>query len=241
MHFQQKDVYTINDLLEIMVLLRSPGGCPWDREQTHRSIRNNFLEETYEAVEAIDREDRDLLKEELGDVLLQVVFHARLEEEKGSFNFADVVDGVVRKLVERHPHVFGTATAADGEEAYASWEEVKKRSHGRTTDSQTLESVSKTLPALMRAQRVQKKAAKARKMDETLPGALFQLEDAAGKLKQAADSGKTAECAGKVGKLLFSAVAVSRLLGVESEQALADSCDHFIAEFREAEEQPERK
>lgn len=240
MHFQRKDTYTMDDLLTIMTLLRSPGGCPWDREQTHRSIRNNFLEETYEAVEAIDRNDRDLLKEELGDVLLQVVFHARLEEEDGGFNFADVVDGVARKLVERHPHVFGTSTAANSDEAYANWEEVKKRSHGRTTDSQTLAGVSTALPALMRSQRVQKKAAKAKKVDEGLPEALSVLENAVGELRKAATSGK-AGCGNRVGDLLFSVVTVSRLLGVEAEQVLADSCDRFIADFREMEKKREAK
>ncbi len=161
MQFERKEKYTIDDLLEIMEILRSPEGCPWDREQTHKSIRNNLIEETYEAVEAIDTENSELLCEELGDVLLQVVFHAQLEKEKGGFDFSNVVDGVAKKLIERHPHVFGDVTVKDSSEVLANWDAIKRRTKGRKTIADVLEGVSPALPALMRSQKLAKKAAKA--------------------------------------------------------------------------------
>ena len=116
MEFKKKDKYSMDDLLQIMKILRAPGGCPWDREQTHQSIRNCFIEETYEAIEAIDTEDPILLQEELGDVLLQVLFHSEIEQEEGRFDFSDVVDGEAKKMVERHPHVFGSVTVDGADE-----------------------------------------------------------------------------------------------------------------------------
>ena len=127
MDFQQKERYTIGDLEHIIALLRAPGGCPWDIEQTHQSVRANLIEETYEAVEAIDTNNMELLKEELGDVLMQVLFHAQMEAEQGTFTFADVVDGVAKKLIVRHPHVFGDAKAATPEESLELWNEIKRQ------------------------------------------------------------------------------------------------------------------
>ena len=143
-----------------MRLLRAPGGCPWDREQTHRSVRANFIEETYEAVEAIDTDNAQLLEEELGDVLLQVVLHARMEEEAGRFSFADVVNGVARKLVLRHPHVFGDVTVSDTGQVLDNWDAIKKQSKNQQTTAEVLKSVSPALPALMRSDKLQKKAEK---------------------------------------------------------------------------------
>ena len=135
--FPRKEHYTWEDFLEMVRLLRSPGGCPWDREQTHASIRRNFLEETYEALDAIDRDDPADMREELGDVLLQTVFHAQMETERGRFTMADVVDAVAKKLVYRHPHVFGDASAANGQEALDNWEARKRaeKGHTRTADA----------------------------------------------------------------------------------------------------------
>ena len=127
MSFEKKDKYTIEDLLEIMKILRAPGGCPWDREQDHHSIRASFIEETYEAVEAIDTDNTELLKEELGDVLLQVVFHSRIEEEAGRFNFDDVADGICKKMIVRHPHVFGDVTVENSADVLKNWDEIKKK------------------------------------------------------------------------------------------------------------------
>ena len=151
--FQYVDSYGIEDLLRIMELLRAPGGCPWDREQTHQSIRRNMLEEAYEAVEAIDEEDPEHLKEELGDVLLQVVFHARMAEEEGLFSFGDVVDGVAKKMVFRHPHVFGAVRAEDSEQALDTWDAQKREEKSQRTATDTLEAVARSLPALIRRRR----------------------------------------------------------------------------------------
>ncbi|HBC25804.1 MAG TPA: nucleoside triphosphate pyrophosphohydrolase, partial [Ruminococcaceae bacterium] len=135
MEFRKKEKYTMEDLLQIMKILRSPDGCPWDREQDHRSIRSCFLEETYEAVEAIDTGDADLLREELGDVLLQVVFHSQLESEAGRFDFSDVADGICKKMIVRHPHVFGDVQVHSSEEVLQNWDAIKKKTKRQKTQA----------------------------------------------------------------------------------------------------------
>ena len=158
--FEQKDKYSVADLLRIMEILRAPDGCMWDRAQDHHSIRQNFIEETYEVCEAIDDEDTEHLKEELGDVLLQVVFHAQMEKEKGVFDMDDVADGICKKLIFRHPHIFGDVTVGSTDEILSNWDDLKRKEKKQETDTSTLESVSKSLPSLIRAQKLQKKAAK---------------------------------------------------------------------------------
>ena len=161
-----KEHYTFDDLTAIMALLRSEDGCPWDRAQDHRSIRKNLIEECYEAVEGIDRDDRALLCEELGDVLLQIVFHAQISADRGSFDIDDVVDGVCRKMIRRHPHIFGDARAADPADAYARWEEIKRSEKGSSSACESMEGVAKTLPSLMRTQKLLKKVEKAGLFEE---------------------------------------------------------------------------
>ena len=146
--FQRKDFYSYEDFLEIMRLLRAPGGCPWDREQTHSSIRRNFLEETYEVLDAIDHDDASGMCEELGDVLMQVAFHAQIEAERGRFTMANVVDGVARKLVYRHPHVFGDVQADTSQQVLANWDVLKRREKGQRSTADAVEAVPHTLPAL---------------------------------------------------------------------------------------------
>ena len=153
--FNPKDRYNMEDLTEIMALLRSPEGCPWDREQTHDSIRRNFIEEVYEAADAIDRRDDANLREELGDVLLQVVFHARIAQEGGRFDLSDVIDEVCKKLVRRHPHIFGGTAANTSEEALKNWDQIKKEEKGQKTAFQSLEQIPISLPALAYADKMQ--------------------------------------------------------------------------------------
>lgn len=153
--------YGIDDLLAIMERLRQPDGCPWDREQDHHSIRNDFIEETYEAAEAIDRENREELCEELGDVLLQIVFHCQIEREQQGFDFTDVCDGICKKLIERHPHVFGSISVENSDEVLENWDMIKQKSKHQNTFTDTLKSVPAAYPALMRAQKIQKRAKKA--------------------------------------------------------------------------------
>ena len=155
--FEIKDCYKFDDLLRIMEILRAPDGCMWDREQDHHSIRRNFIEETYEVCEAIDDEDTEHMKEELGDVLLQVVFHTQMEKEKGTFDIDDVADGICKKLIFRHPHIFGNVEVASSEEVLRNWDDLKRKEKHQETDTQALESVAKSLPSLIRAEKLQQK------------------------------------------------------------------------------------
>lgn len=232
--FQYVDSYGIEDLLRIMELLRAPGGCPWDREQTHQSIRRNMLEEAYEAVEAIDEEDPEHLKEELGDVLLQVVFHARMAEEEGLFSFGDVVDGVAKKMVFRHPHVFGAVWAEDSEQALDTWDAQKREEKSQRTATDTLEAVARSLPALIRAEKVQSKAAKAGFEFADVSGALDKLDEEMRELREAAERGTN--FSEEFGDVLFAAVKAGRFLNVDPEDALNATCEKFIARFRRVEE-----
>ena len=150
--YEKKEHYTIDDLAEIVTLLRSEEGCPWDKVQTHQSIRSDLIEETYEVIEAIDQDDPEMLREELGDLLLQVVFHTRIETEQEHFTLEDVCTDICNKLIVRHPHVFSTVQADTTEEVLKNWDAIKEETKHQTTRTQTLEAVAKTLPALMRAQ-----------------------------------------------------------------------------------------
>ena len=229
MDYNSGKKYTVEDLLAIMKKLRAPDGCPWDREQTHHSIRKCFIEETYEALEAIDTENTDLLKEELGDVLFQVVFHSELEKEKGTFDFSDVVDGVSRKMILRHPHVFGNTEVSGTADVLKNWDAIKKETKGQNTQKEVLESVSKALPALMRSAKVLKKAEKAgfkregSEVYQDLSDSVVAAQDLA--------SGKNTEAEKVIGRLLLAVVNVSNLLDVDPEEALTRSCDDFIEEF----------
>jgi tetrapyrrole methylase family protein/MazG family protein len=234
--FQLKDKYNIEDMLNIMAILRSPEGCPWDREQTHKSIRSCFIEETYEVVEAIDTDDSELLQEELGDVLLQVLFHSQLESEKGSFNFSDVVDGIAKKMIIRHPHVFGDTVVSNSDEVLVNWDAIKKQTKSQSSQTEVLQSVSKALPALMRSAKVQHKAAKVGFDWPDVSGALDKVAEETDELKEAVASGNQEDCVEELGDLLFSVVNVARFLEVEPEHALSLSCDKFISRFQEMEQ-----
>ena len=233
--FQYKDSYDVRDLEEIVRILRAPGGCPWDAEQTHESIRRNFLEEAYEAVEAIDEQSPDHLKEELGDVLLQVLFHARMEQEAGRFNLDDVADGVCKKLIYRHPHVFGDVSVSGTGEVLTNWEALKRKEKGQATNTDALEAVARALPALWRAEKVQKKARKAGFDWPDVSGALDKLSEELEELKTAAAEGTNV--AEELGDLLFSAVNAARFLKVDPEDALNGATDKFIGRFRKVEAQ----
>ena len=233
--FQIKEKYGIQDLLEIMRILRSPEGCPWDREQTHQSIRTDFLEETHEALEAINNDDAEALKEELGDVLLQVVFHARIEEEREVFAFDDVVDGICKKLVVRHPHVFGQETADSAGQVLRNWDAIKRQTKGGKTQADLLQSVPRTLPALMRAAKVQNRARRVGFDWPDVSGALEALDSETAELKEAIAGGDAAMVEEELGDLLFSAVNVSRFVKADAEQALTGATDKFIRRFARVE------
>lgn len=229
--FIRKDKYNIEDLLQIMELLRGPGGCPWDAEQTHKSIRKDFIEETYEVIEAINKDDKELLKEELGDVLLQVVFHTQIEKESDCFDFSDVCDGLCKKLIERHPHVFGDINVSSTDEVLSNWDTIKRKSKGQKTQGSSMLKVPKELPALMRAQKIQSKAKKAGFDWDNIDGAFEALYSELDELKSAMKNGNADEIKNEMGDLLFSCVNVSRFLDVESEEALTLSNEKFIERY----------
>lgn len=235
-NFVYKPNYNVADLEHIVAILRAPGGCPWDAEQDHRSIRRNLLEEAYEACEAIDEESAVHLQEELGDVLLQVVFHAQMEKERGSFTLDDVADGVCKKLIFRHPHVFGNVEVADSAEVLTNWEELKKQEKHQDSATATLEAVAKSLPALWRAEKVQKKAAKVGFDWPDASGALDKLSEEVDELKEAVAGGDKAAIAEELGDLLFAAVNVSRFVKADSEDALTAATEKFIRRFALVEE-----
>lgn len=243
-NFQRKERYGWEDLLTIMHLLRAPGGCPWDREQTHQSIRRNFLEETYEALDAIDRDDVPGMKEELGDVLLQVVFHAVMEEERGRFTPDDVVDGIAQKLVFRHAHVFGTAQASDSAQALEGWEAQKKLEKGYTSPADAVEAVPHTLPALWRAEKIVSRSVKAGFNWDSITGALDKLDEESAELRQAVDAGGAVDSPHgvreEIGDALFILCKIAQMSGVDPEDALHRSCDKFQTRFRGVTEQADK-
>ena len=221
-NFDRKNSYGFEDLCRIVKLLRSPGGCPWDAVQTHESIRRNFLEEAYEVCEAIDEQDSGHLCEELGDVMLQVVFHAGIEEDAGRFDVDDVCDAVCKKLIRRHPHVFADVQVAEAAEVLDNWEEIKKQERGQKDNASVLDSVAKSLPALWRADKLLKKA-----------GGFGS--DCWQQLDKLSCSASDQPDENTVGDLLFAAAALARQSGVDPEVALNAACDRYIEAFRRAE------
>ena len=239
--FEFKDRYDINDLISIVTVLRAPDGCPWDREQTHTSIKKNFIEETYEVIEAINKDNPEMLKEELGDVLLQVALHCEMEREKGNFDFDDVANDIVQKLVIRHPHVFGDVKAGNEKEALQSWDNAKLKSKGMKKQSESMLTVPRELPALMRAQKIQHKAAKAGFDWDDVNGAVEKLYEEINELKMAMSRGSQPEIEDEFGDVLFSCVNISRFLEIDSEEALTSATDKFLNRYLEVERLAEER
>lgn len=226
-----KDKYTIENLREIMVRLRQPDGCPWDRVQTHQSIKKSMIEETYEAIDALDMGDDKAFANELGDVLLQVIFHAQIADERGAFNFDDVLREVCTKLITRHTHVFGEDNAGDADEALTNWEKNKKKEKKIETYTGVLSDVPKYLPALMRAEKVQKKA-KGFGFDwDDIEPVYEKVSEEIDEVKEAYKSGDTESIREEYGDLLFAVVNLGRFLGVDSETAMTGATNKFISRF----------
>ncbi len=234
-NFEFKKSYDVNDLVDIVAILRSENGCPWDREQDHKSLRRGFIEETYEVIEAINKEDRELLKEELGDVLLQIVFHAQIEREQGGFELSDVADGICKKMIERHPHVFGNVSADTTEQVLDNWDAIKKRTKKQKNQTESMLSIPREFPALMRADKVQNKAAKVGFDWDSADGAFKKVGEELSELKEAAAEGNADNIREELGDLLFSVVNVSRFVDADSEEALTAATDKFIRRFSEVE------
>lgn len=229
--FQFKDRYDCDDLIKIVSVLRAPGGCPWDAEQTHESIRRDFIEETYEVIEAINKKNPDMLREELGDVLLQVVFHTLIETEKGSFTFSDVCDEICKKLIIRHPHVFGDVSVSSSDEVLANWDVIKMNTKKQKTTTETMLSVPREFPALMRAAKIQKKASKVGFDWDDINGTLEKIKEETAEVEEAVKNGEGEAIKEEIGDLLFTVVNASRFAGVDPEEALTASTDKFLDRF----------
>ncbi len=225
----EKEEYGFDDLVVVVEVLRSEIGCPWDREQDHKSIRKDFIEETYEVIEAIDTENPELLREELGDVMLQVVFHARIEQEKGSFNIDDVANDICKKLIHRHPHVFGDVVANTTDKVLSNWEKIKSDEKQRRTLTDKLRAIPPMLPALMRAEKVGKKA---KCFDfENKEQVLDKLDEEIAEVKMAIESGNAQNIEEEIGDLLLTVTSLCRKVGVDSEVALSKATEKFIDRF----------
>ena len=232
--FEYKNSYNVDDLRRIVKALRGEGGCPWDREQTHESIRREMLEEAYEVVEAIDEGSSEHLREELGDVLLQVVFHSDIESDAGRFDLDGVADRVSKKLILRHPHVFGDVSVSSSEQVLQNWDAIKRVEKHQDTVASSLEAVAKSLPGLWRAEKIQKKASKAGFDWPDVSGALDKAGEELSELREAVEGrGDPAE---ELGDLLFACVNVARFIKADPEVSLKSACDKFISRFKKAEE-----
>lgn len=234
--FEIKDRYDINDLISIVTKLRAPDGCPWDRAQTHDSIKKNFIEETYEVIEAINKNSIDGMREELGDVLLQIALHCEMESELDNFNFDDVCNDICQKLVIRHPHVFGDVVANNEEEALVSWDNAKAKSKGQKNQSASMNSIPIELPALMRAEKVQHKAKKVGFDWDNIDDVFDKVYEEINELKIAIEHNNSANVKEEFGDLLFACVNLSRFIDVDSEEALTGATDKFIKRFEIVEE-----
>lgn len=229
--FKFKDEYGFDDLVNIVKILREPGGCPWDREQTHQSIRENFLEETYEVLEAIDKLDSSLMQEELGDVLLQVVLHADMARDEKWFDINNVCNDICQKLIIRHPHVFGDVTVNSTGDVLKNWDDIKRQTKSQKTQSEAMAAIPATYPALMKAQKVQSKAKKAGFDWNDADGAFLKIEEESKELKEALSSGNQTAVEDELGDLLFSAVNVARFCGCDAETSLEKATKKFMARF----------
>ena len=225
----EKETYDVNDLVILVEVLRSEEGCPWDREQTHKSIRKDFIEETYEVIEAIDTDNPILLREELGDVLLQVAFHTEIEKEKGVFTLEDVANDVCAKLIHRHPHVFGDVVAETPDRVLANWEVIKSEEKERKTVTDKLCAIPPMLPALMRAEKVGKKASCFDFPDAD--SVMLKVKEELAELEEAVMQENAENIEEEMGDLIFSVVSLCRKLHVEPEVALNKATDKFIKRF----------
>ncbi len=238
-NFEFKEHYNLDDFRAIMAILRGENGCPWDREQTHQSIRRDLLEEAYETATAIDTGDRDNLREELGDLQMQILFHTQIEEEEGGFTFEDVCDGACKKLIRRHPHVFGQMHLDTSEEVLTTWEEVKRQEKEQTSTSQSMRDIAAGMPALWRAEKIQKKAHKDGFDWNDWHGAREKISEELGELDEAIGTGEGIE--EELGDVLAAVVNLARFLKVDPEKALNRSSERFMVRYERMEKLAEQQ
>ncbi len=236
-----KEKYTIDDLKAILEILRSKDGCPWDQEQTHESIKNCLIEEAYEVVDAIEQKQTENLEEELGDVLLQVVFHAQMGKEKEQFDFEDVITNISKKMIRRHPHVFADENAEDVDAVLVSWEEIKKKEKAEKKQSEHMESIPKAFPALIRSYKIQKKAAEVGFDWEYIGEAFKKVREETEEVEELLGSEDKNKIKGEIGDLLFAVVNVARFLNINPEEALSVTNEKFLKRFTYIEDEAEAK
>ncbi len=234
---EQKEIYNMQDLMDIVKLLRHPvDGCPWDKEQTHESIRQNFIEETYEVADAIDLKDKKLLCEELGDVLLQIAMHTQMQQEQGGFTIDDVTTGVCKKLIERHPHIFGKAKAENADEVLQNWEAIKRKEKKRTTAAHDLDSVPKALPQLIRSVKLQKRAGEHGFIYKSVNNAFEDLESEVQELKIALSEQDKQHINHELADVIFAACNVANMQKIDAEKALCECNERFANRVKTIEE-----
>ena len=222
----------LEKLINIMDKLLSPEGCPWDRQQNHESIKPYLIEETYEVLEAIDSGDKEMFKEELGDLLLQVIFHSAIAKNNGDFNINDVIDAICEKLIRRHPHVFADVKVKDSNEVLKNWEQIKKNEKtGEKKRKSVLEGVPKELPALLRAHRIQEKASRVGFDWDHVSKAMEKVDEELAEFKQACESESPERIEEELGDLFFSIVNISRFIETNPEIALQKTIAKFIHRF----------
>ncbi len=234
--FILKDHYSWQELVEMIAFLRSEQGCPWDRKQTHHSLRSHLLEEAYESIEAIDQEDPDRLKDEIGDVLLQVLLHAQIASENQDFNISDVIDNLSQKMIRRHTHVFTKQKAANAQDALATWNQNKAIEKGQQSAAERVEDIPKSAPALSRAYKAQKRAAEAGFDWNDIEPVIAKIEEELQEVKIAAQNNSQAELEMEVGDLLFAVVNYIRHLKLDPEIALNKATEKFQKRFRMVED-----
>lgn len=229
--YMQRTRHSLDGLMNVMYKLRAPGGCPWDAEQTHQSLRSSLIEESYEVLDAIDRNDMTALEEELGDLLLQVVFHAVIEEERSEFNIIDVISGIVNKLIYRHPHVFANTKINSTDDVLSNWEKLKKKEKHQDTVADTMRCVPASFPALMRSGKIQKKAANVGFDFTDAVMAMDKVYEEVQEVSEALSEGNHEHLVEELGDLLFAVVNVTRLSKIDAETALAAATDKFMNRF----------
>lgn len=232
----EREHHDYDSLTDLVRLLRSEWGCPWDKEQTHASIRRDLIEETYEVIEGIDNDDAHLMCEELGDLMMQAVFHADIENDAGRFTPTDVFDGIVKKMIHRHPHVFGDVQASTSEKVLDNWDKIKSSEKKRLTVGSKMDAVPPALPALMRAQKIGKTAAKVGFDFDSAEAAFSKITEESAEVAEAMTQGDPDRIAEELGDLLFAVVNVCRLSGVDAEESLGRSSDKFTRRFRALED-----
>ena len=239
--WEYKEKYGLEDFIRLIDVLRGPGGCPWDIKQTHESLKHNVVEEAWEVVDAINEGSEAHLREELGDLLMQVIFHASISKEHGGFTLDDISDEAVKKLVHRHPHVFGSVKADTPDEVLTNWDAIKRADRGQQSAASAMDGIPRGLPGLMRSEKIQSKAAKYGFDWPDVSGAMDKLREEVGELQEGIDAGDVENIKEEIGDALFSVVNVARFFKVDSEECMHAACAKFIRRFRYLEEGAARR